>query len=160
MADASNDSVKSEVLETRKQLEELDKNYRNLKGLSQRGKGCIVLRGISRTTLIAEAFLLLQNILVGQKKIELFVSFSAVDEYEELQEKYQEYYQKASEVVCNNCLFLFRSYPADSYEMRTRSLTLKSKYTSNQFFSFQFKEQEIKYLKAKGDLEKLKEGMD
>ena len=54
MADASNDSVKSEVLETRKQLEELDKNYRNLKGLSQRGKGCIVLRGISRTTLIAD----------------------------------------------------------------------------------------------------------
>lgn len=54
MADGSNDSVKSEVLETRKQLEELDKNYRNLKGLSQRGKGCIVLRGISRRTRVAD----------------------------------------------------------------------------------------------------------
>lgn len=54
MADPSNDYVKSEVLETRKQLEELDKNYRNLKGLSQRGKGCIVLRGISRRTRVAD----------------------------------------------------------------------------------------------------------
>lgn len=126
MADASNDSVKSEVLETRKQLEELDKNYRNLKGLSQRGKGCIVLRGISRTTLIADKcdqlkpFFCFRIFSSDKKKIELFVSFSAVDEYEELQEKYQEYYQKANEVVRNNCLFLFRWYPADSYEMRTR----------------------------------------
>jgi len=40
MADASNDSssFESDLLETRKRLEVLDKNYRNLKGLSQRGE--------------------------------------------------------------------------------------------------------------------------
>lgn len=122
MADASNDSVKSEVLETRKQLEELDKNYRNLKGLSQRGKGCIVLRGISRRTRVAdecEVFFCLCILVGPKKKIELFLSVSAINEFEELQEKYQECYQKASEVV-RNYLFLFQSYPADSHEMRTR----------------------------------------
>lgn len=51
--------------------------------------------------------------------MELFVSVSAIGEFEGLQEKYQECYQKASEVV-RNCLFLFQSYPADSHEMRTR----------------------------------------
>ncbi|XP_020623767.1 shootin-1-like [Orbicella faveolata] len=76
MADASNASQAYglDLHETRKRLEVLDRNYRNLKGLSQR----------------------------------------AVIEFEDLQKKCQDYFEK-------------------------------------------FKEQEAKYSKAKGDLEKLKE---
>ncbi|XP_078355161.1 shootin-1-like [Oculina patagonica] len=76
MADASNGSEVNELdlHETRKRLEVLDKNYRNLKGLSQK----------------------------------------AVVEFEDLQKKCQEYFEK-------------------------------------------YKEQEAKYLKVKGDLEKLKD---
>ena len=44
MADVSNKAVNSDLLEARKQLEVLDKNYRNLKGLSQRGMGVFSLR--------------------------------------------------------------------------------------------------------------------
>ena len=44
MADASNDSatLESELDETRKRLEVLDKNYRNLKGLSQKGSDLLL----------------------------------------------------------------------------------------------------------------------
>lgn len=68
---------------------------------------------------LAEFFFCLCILVGPKKKIELFVSVSAIGEFEELQEKYQECYQKASEVV-RSCVFLFQSYPADSHEMRTR----------------------------------------
>lgn len=44
MADASNGSatLESELDETRKRLEVLDKNYRNLKGLSQKGSDLLL----------------------------------------------------------------------------------------------------------------------
>lgn len=51
MADASNGpgTLESDLLETRKRLGVLDKNYRNLKGLSQRGERVVTLRTIWQT---------------------------------------------------------------------------------------------------------------
>lgn len=107
MADASNAELESDLLETRKRLEVLDKNYRNLKGLSQRGERFITMRTICLTKLSSRKICSAVNFLRGWLTSIVGLPILAVTEFEELQKKYQDYYEKASILFVNLSLFLF-----------------------------------------------------
>ena len=113
MADGSNGptTLESDLLETRKRLEVLDKNYRNLKGLSQKGERFIILRIISETKLVRRIkFTQLKSFRVVAQTL---ISVSAVTEFDELQKKCQDYYQKVS-LLLSECSFLRGQTPAGS----------------------------------------------
>ena len=106
MADASNGALESDLMQTRKRLEVVDKNYRNLKGLSQKGEGSITWRiGWSTKHSPRKIFSAVKLFQEVDQNLEPFVSVLAVIEFEELQKKCQEYYEKAS-ILLGNCLFL------------------------------------------------------